>query len=179
MPEVRDLLGWRSDSPFPVGETIRVFRAALELRRFAQRRGYQSLALGGVFVVSDSARAYALSVCAFATLRFRVGDTIPTRLHDHCPRHRDLYVSARHCDFEFGDTIITCPHDHCPCRRDLQVGVAFSRSVDRPPRVEDLFAFHKRKSEERAFPLGNAKGRDRVCCARESCVDRRARGYHS
>ena len=39
-----------------------VFRAALELRRFAQRRGFQSLAMGGVIVMSDSARASVLPI---------------------------------------------------------------------------------------------------------------------
>ena len=39
--------------------------------------------------------------------------------------------------------------------------------LDRPPLAfEDLFAFHTRKGEARAFPLGNAEGREVV--ARES-----------
>ena len=37
---------------------------------------------------------------------------------------------------------------------------------------EDLFAFHTRKGEARAFSLGNAEGREVV--ARESCKGERA-----
>ena len=46
--------------------SVSVFRAALELRRFAQRRGSQALAMGGIIVMSDSARASMLPMIEYS-----------------------------------------------------------------------------------------------------------------